>query len=1835
MSGSFHTVTSADVNSAMADDIESAILDILPSRGLGHCMRITDIDTDVMIRVAENLSKSVAGQASVHVLAPARVAAGNSMFITSTKLVELRNPLPDGTQRVPLLVFVPNEIKAAAEDSFGEATFESLEFSGTYERIVTKLKASLPAEIDFIAGDVLDVVRHGHWRWGDVLSAVRYLLCLKLNDYDKDVAGAALFEFGLVPDLRLLDDPTRTRNRVARNLEAVRKLVFSSRTERGRVLELGLSDREYAARLAEALITIGSDNPMVWTKRFIEDPELRDMTFDKWVFGSGEAGAGRVCVQVLQLGVEVLQDDRGDPRLVSLVGQKVLLVGTSGQSSLRVKFSCDPHPAKAAYVHHFKLQIVSRETGPTGLVKQKERWEGGKPENRVTFGNLRKHAWEEGWHFVRVTAYTEAGDQIPLVDERGKVLENPKEGDEPKPAFNESDLFYVLKSDEYEIEPAQKVIAKSPSRAHAEFSLKFKALLEERSPDLIKCNEVAWVDEVADGSLRAQELLELHFGREGAIHVPLSRVLRIIEQRILQSPDSPISWRVRIESGTPTAPQDGLMGWPDIPAAKAFLECRKAYFTSLQSGDHKRITQAADMLALHPQAVAYAEGYLNLLTALVRRVASAPDGQKASAIAELQKAVMIDAVSLELTDHRTETRSAVLLGPTHPLRVIWLITWSYLGQEWLKAATQSKSHITSVRDSLLERLSLAGFPAVLPVGGGKIYAPVDNIHPFWSLYAATTDPDPRGIVAEVCTALSLPEPALGSFSLTGGYLADRIRRYLVQHPYVQTLVLNCFNAGRGKVLADTLLELQKFSDLADLTYDLRVFVPDPDLAGIGDDLGELISPSSSLTAQEADPFAQPSGRLLLPKLSYSVRSITEYTDAAGEFPAHVSLLFDVFPAQEIGAVIPKVEDEAAPIHGLLQDYSVSYQEDGDMVSWQRRPRHAVARQIEGAEDLTLLLSKLASSLSSAVAAVATQETGIEMRPVSRLVLTAKDKALLHQVHEFSDWVFTVDRNLGIEFFDNVQSSRNPDYLIDHSPDIASNSGRRVVVTSRSLTEIEALFSRALEDYGLPELRDRSAELLAQLRALSGRLALKLLSSPTQRAEAVGLALAKIFLGKIGALANQVVVPLDAHLELFRSARGDTDPFADEVFLRRTDVALFDLNAREMLITVNLVEVKCYKSTGSIAAFARLRESIADQIGQSEEAIKTHWDPELGGANDRADRVIKTQELRAFLEFYVDRAARLGLLGDEAKNEAKFLLRKLEDGYRLRFTRSAVIFDFEQEGADAPIEEHGIEFHRHGRDVVRSLIQGLQSKDRRDLTGEFDEALEKSLSQTLGCGEGAQQPTAAFLPQKRDRSVSWDDVDHSAAIAAVVEPSSKASAVDEVMNPKDAQTPRVIPPLVDDPAPYLPPTPPKPPEPPKPKADSKPAVTISVTPVVVSSGPTPCDILVGASSASPQFGVLGRCSGRTVALDLNQTHTISIFGVQGGGKSYTVGSVLEMALKKVSGINELPSPLGAVVFHYSQTQDYQPEFTSMRYPNDDQRAIASLIKDYRAAPAGIDKVVLLTAPDKLDERKLEYPDIEVLPLRFGSAELQASHWRFLMDAVGNQAAYIRQLTQIMRMRRNNLTLEVLRADIDASSLPDALKNLAQMRLNFAAAYIDDTVRLSEVLKPGRLVIVDLRDEFIEKDEALGLFVVLLQIFSASTDDGKRFNKVVVFDEAHKYIQDEELIGAVVEVVREMRHKGTSVIVASQDPLSVPISLIELSSTLVLHKFNSPGWMKHIQKAITALANLTPEQLGRLVPGEAYVWAKESTDLGFTREAMKIQCRPRFSKHGGGTKTAVGP
>ena len=122
-----------------------------------------------------------------------------------------------------------------------------------------------------------------------------------------------------------------------------------------------------------------------------------------------------------------------------------------------------------------------------------------------------------------------------------------------------------------------------------------------------------------------------------------------------------------------------------------------------------------------------------------------------------------------------------------------------------------------------------------------------------------------------------------------------------------------------------------------------------------------------------------------------------------------------------------------------------------------------------------------------------------------------------------------------------------------------------------------------------------------------------------------------------------------------------------------------------------------------------------------------------------------------------------------------------------------------------------------------------------------------------------------------------------------------------------------------------------------------------------SGVRTPDIFLGTSRPSPQYGILGQDAhfGRTVALDLNETHTISLFGVQGGGKSYTLGSIIEAATLPAPPVNQLPQPLATIVFHYSPTLDYEPEFTSMIAPNTDsaqvERSRIPLRGDARRAP----------------------------------------------------------------------------------------------------------------------------------------------------------------------------------------------------------------------------------------------------------------------------------------------
>ena len=1868
MSQGLRTIQPHDLAAELEAVIFPRLAELLRSRGPGHCMRLTDLDPDLAVRLCGRLRATVPeGQAVI--LGDGQGTTAPLLTVTSTKLVELRNPQPDGALRPPLLVFIPSELRASAEDSFGIATFEDVAVGNVYSDLRARLLGELPAVLrGAIAEGLRRLEGDDAWPYADPLSVARFLLSAKLNGGDPEAIGAGLFELALVPDFELLNDPTKTPARMARNRASVRAITWSARSERGRVLELGLKKGAFQVQLGEFLTDAGVEDPRDWTRRIALDRACWRFAFHRWEFEEGTDDQGHIFIGEVTAELPRVGERPADAKLQHLgADEKVLVVGKGGLRKFNVSFRVDPHPGRVEGLAKFVAQVVAKATGPVGLVRGKQTWSSNRLTATINIGNLNKVDWEEGWHFVRVLAQTEEGDLIPLVDEGGHPLPWAADDDDvavPRP--NESDLFYVVAEIDDPPPPPQRAVQNDASLEHARLRLQFSAVVDGRDAGTVVPQGAGWAER-HQGRPAGTEMLEVQFGRDGIVHIPVSRVLKGIEQAILAAPTGPLAWRLAVRSGQANKPTVEEGRWPAIEECRQFLEARQRWFDVVRTGPSELVTQATDFRRQRPLAVTYADAYQRLIGALLKRAESGESQRGRSALGDLWRMLTLDTVTVAVSDHRGRRREAAVLAPTHPLRVLWFTAWAETGAQWLEVARRGPAEtVVAARDALLRQLAPIGYPPVLAVSGGqavggRLMTPVDNLTPYWTLYAPAAEPDPRGLLGVVCAAFGLPEPGIGGTAIDGVALAARVQRYLVQHPYIRTLVINAFNPGRAGVLAEMLLVLQRQPVFADIRYDVRLFVPDADAPGVGEGLGELLSPSGTLTGREADAFATPSGDHLTPKLALGVRGTEDFRAEPERYCAHLSFLFDLFPAGEVGAAAASLRDAAAPVHGLVQDYQVEYQEDETTIAWRRTPRHGNALPLRGSEELTDLLSSLPAVLSDATAAVATGQAGMGKRPVIGLALDATERALLHQVHEVSDWVLTLDRNMGVEYFDHGGRRDRPDYLIDHSPDGGVSLGHRLTVTSRSVAELQAMLVPVLEDYGLPCEGRHAVAVLDQLRSLSGRLALKLISAPTQRAEAMGLALSRLYLEHQGAFLSQIPVPLDAHLDLYRALKQVADELGNEVNFKRTDLGLFDLNAAQRSITCRLVEVKCYTAVGDLTAYAALKDRIAAQIAQSQEVLSLHYDPHRANA-DRADRLIKTRELVTLLEFYLDRGVRYGIMDGDAAEEARFLLRSLEEGYRLVFTRSALVFDFEKDGSEVDYE-HGIEFHRVGSDLIRELVEAAaptpeeKAASTETLEPEASASLRSAAELTRRRSRTPSIPalaTAAFLGSHRERTVSWEALGPTRR-AQDFEPVATASPTPDT--PEAEISPRRTP--------ELPAREPLPSERSAPQAREEPdtdqsarhdrltpalrpssseasedggavdaAVSVARASDATAAGDGPdYDVMLGVAGASPQYGILGEVSGRTVALDLNQTHTISLFGVQGSGKSYSLGTVAEMASLPIKGVNRLPHPLATVIFHYSPTMDYAPEFTSMAAANSDEAQVAMLRERYSAEPRALTDIVLLVPVDKLGERRAEYPGLEIRPLKFAAGELQASHWRFLMGAVGNQATYIRQLNRIMKQLRDDLTLAGLRQGIDGSGMPDHIKDLARGRLDLAEEFIDDNTHIGDVVRPGRLVIVDLRDEFMEKDQALGLFVVLLQIFAEVTFEGQRFNKLVVFDEAHKYIESPDLVAGLVEVVREMRHKGTSIMVASQDPPSVPVQMIELSTQIVLHKFNSPAWLKHIQKANAALDNLTPEKMAHLRPGEAFVWSSKATDEAFCKGAVKVRCRPRATQHGGATKTAV--
>ena len=176
-----------------------------------------------------------------------------------------------------------------------------------------------------------------------------------------------------------------------------------------------------------------------------------------------------------------------------------------------------------------------------------------------------------------------------------------------------------------------------------------------------------------------------------------------------------------------------------------------------------------------------------------------------------------------------------------------------------------------------------------------------------------------------------------------------------------------------------------------------------------------------------------------------------------------------------------------------------------------------------------------------------------------------------------------------------------------------------------------------------------------------------------------------------------------------------------------------------------------------------------------------------------------------------------------------------------------------------------------------------------------------------------------------------------------------------------------------------------------------------------------DVMLGVTGDSPQYGILGEVV-RAYGRDRPKPHAHDQPVRRPGWRK-------ELHARRHSGDGaRCPSaesttcrnrsrPSSSTTARRWTTRRSSPRW-SLRTATTAQ--VAMLRERYGAEPRALADVLLLV-PGRQARRsgRRSTRTSRCAPLQFAAAELQTSHWRFLMGAVGNQATYIRQLNRIMK------------------------------------------------------------------------------------------------------------------------------------------------------------------------------------------------------------------------------
>ena len=386
------------------------------------------------------------------------------------------------------------------------------------------------------------------------------------------------------------------------------------------------------------------------------------------------------------------------------------------------------------------------------------------------------------------------------------------------------------------------------------------------------------------------------------------------------------------------------------------------------------------------------------------------------------------------------------------------------------------------------------------------------------------------------------------------------------------------------------------------------------------------------------------GNVLVPRLRWGKRTEPAIDEAWTSMRAtHLSLAFDLF---RTSLDVMKADSLAAtrPLHawGLIRMLERRQHPTGDM-AWVTFSAPELTG--ESAPESRIAGDRL-RRIDRATTRAAVRALGGNADndwPVLKTELPPEDRIRLDRLHQYSDWVITIDRNAALDYFDSPR--KNPEayerFVIDTVPQRTDLAAMQLVTSTINLDSVRDLVDEALGDMGLSSSERNSRFLIGHLKSLSGRLAIRLADGGTRTGELIALAVMHANCIEANgqhiawlSLERGVLIPVDEiadHAPIVHMAQEEGE------LARRADFIHVSAPARGSL-EFRFVEVKYRQHLRT----ARQADLLQRMLEQTSELRKRWMEWFFGDKLAPLERVVRRAQLAKLLRFYVDRAARYRL-----------------------------------------------------------------------------------------------------------------------------------------------------------------------------------------------------------------------------------------------------------------------------------------------------------------------------------------------------------------------------------------------------------------------------------------------------------------------------------------------------------------------------------------------------------------------------------------------------------------